>query len=50
MIEAAFDPLAAKGELSMFEHKGKWQCMDTYKEVEDMNKSWVKDPFWKIWE
>lgn len=50
MIEEAFDPLAAKGELSMYEHEGKWKCMDTYKEVEDMNKAWKNDPFWKVWE
>ncbi|MFA5871114.1 MAG: sugar phosphate nucleotidyltransferase [Parcubacteria group bacterium] len=50
MIEQAFDPMATKGELSMFEHTGKWQCMDTYKEVEELNKSWINDPFWKIWE
>lgn len=49
MIEETFDPLAIKGELSTFEHKGRWKCMDTYKEVEDMNKSWENDPFWKIW-
>lgn len=50
MIEQAFDPLAAKGELSTFEHEGKWQCMDTYKEVEELNKSWINDPFWKVWD
>jgi len=49
MIEEAFGPLALRGELSMFEHMGKWKCMDTYKEVEDLNKAWVNDPFWKIW-
>lgn len=50
MIEQAFDPLALRGELSMFEHEGKWKCMDTYKEVEELNKYWVNDPFWKIWD
>lgn len=49
MIEQAFDPLALQGELSMFEHEGKWKCMDTYKEVEELNKYWINDPFWKIW-
>jgi len=50
MIEQAFDPLALKGELSMFEHEGKWKCMDTYKEVEELNKYWINDPFWKVWD
>ena len=50
MIEQAFDPLAARGELSTFEHEGKWRCMDTYKEVEELNKIWNEDPFWKVWD
>ncbi len=50
MIEEAFIPLTEKGDLSMFEHQGKWKAMDTYKEVEEMNEYWQKDPFWKVWE
>lgn len=49
MIEQAFDPLAIRGELSTFQHDGKWKCMDTYKEVEELNKIWNEGPFWKIW-
>lgn len=49
MIEEAFDPLALSGELSVFMHTGKWKCMDTYKEVEDMNREWQRNPFWKVW-
>jgi len=49
MIEESFDPLAKGGQLSVFEHGGRWKCMDTYKEVEDMNRCWEEDPFWKIW-
>ena len=49
MIESLFPKLAVKGELSVYQHKGKWKCMDTYKEVEEMNEQWEKDPFWKIW-
>lgn len=50
MVESLFVPLAEKGELSVYTHEGKWKCMDTYKEVEEMNEHWHKDPFWKIWE
>lgn len=50
MVESIFAPLAEKGELSVYKHEGKWKCMDTYKEVEEMNEHWQKDPFWKIWE
>ncbi|PIR95904.1 MAG: glucose-1-phosphate cytidylyltransferase [Candidatus Doudnabacteria bacterium CG10_big_fil_rev_8_21_14_0_10_42_18] len=50
MIESMFIPLAKKGQLSLYHHQGKWKAMDTYKEVEEMNEYWEKDPFWKVWE
>ncbi len=49
MIEGVFGQLVIKGELSVYKHSGKWKCMDTYKEVEDLNAHWINDPFWKIW-
>lgn len=49
MIESIFPILARNGELSVYIHNGNWKCMDTYKEVEEMNDHWKKDPFWKIW-
>lgn len=50
MIESIFPTLAEKNELSVYTHQGKWKCMDTYKEMEDLNEHWQKDPFWKVWE
>lgn len=50
MIESIFPTLAEQGELSVYHHPGKWKCMDTYKEVEEMNEYWKKEPFWKVWE
>lgn len=50
MIEEIFPVLAEKNELSIYVHSGKWKCMDTHKEVDEMNEHWEKDPFWKIWE
>ncbi|MDD2757949.1 MAG: sugar phosphate nucleotidyltransferase [Patescibacteria group bacterium] len=50
MIESVFPKLAKSGQLSVFCHDGKWKCMDTHKEVEEMNEHWHKDPFWKIWD
>lgn len=50
MIESIFPKLAEESQLAVYAHKGKWKCMDTYKEVEEMNEYWHKDPFWKIWE
>ena len=49
MIEEAFVPLIEKGELSVFEHEGPWKAMDTYKDMEELNIFWQKDPFWKLW-
>jgi glucose-1-phosphate cytidylyltransferase len=49
MVEEIFIPLAKRGELSLYHHPGKWKAMDTYKDVEEMNKYWETDPFWKIW-
>lgn len=46
----ALKRIAAKKELSVYKHKGYWQCMDTYKEVEDLNKLWKQEnPPWKLW-
>lgn len=42
---------AATGELMAFKHDGFWQCMDTMREKEMLEKLWAsgKAP-WKIWE
>ena len=49
MIEEIFPKLIEDKALSVYSHAGKWKCMDTYKEVEEMNKLWDVEPFWKIW-
>jgi len=49
MIEQAFVPLAKEGKLSVLEHKGQWKAMDTYKDMEELNIFWQKDPFWRVW-
>lgn len=42
--------LSKEKQLSIFKHDGFWFCMDTYKEVEDLNKIWKsKSPPWKVW-
>ena len=50
MIEFLFPALIKGSQLSIYAHPGKWKCMDTYKEVEELNDLWHKEPFWKIWE
>ena len=49
MIESVFTPLSQQQQLSVYTHSGQWKCMDTLKEVEDLNEMWTKDPFWKVW-
>lgn len=44
------EDLAKKGELMVFEHKGNWACMDTFRDMEHLNKLWQSDKaFWKVW-
>ncbi len=45
------EQLAAKGELMSFVHSGYWQCMDTKREKDILEKLWEceKAP-WKVWE
>ena len=42
--------LSKEKQLSANKHDGFWFCMDTYKEVEDLNKIWAsKKVPWKVW-
>ena len=44
------EKLAKDGELCVFEHKGFWQCMDTYRDFEYLNNLWKENKAsWKIW-
>lgn len=46
----ALQRLAKDKQLSLYKHDQFWSCMDTYKEVEDLNKLWDSDnPPWKVW-
>lgn len=49
MIEDSFQRLIKKRQLSVFIHDGFWQAMDTYQDMEELNKLWLNDPKWKIW-
>ncbi|MBP0015933.1 MAG: glucose-1-phosphate cytidylyltransferase [Cyanobacteria bacterium SBLK] len=38
------------GELAVYEHTGFWQCMDTYREMELLNKLWINGLApWRVW-
>lgn len=45
------EELARSGELNAYQHKGFWQCMDTMREKEMLEKLWDsgKAP-WKVWD
>jgi glucose-1-phosphate cytidylyltransferase len=45
----ALKRLVKKRELSLFVHKGFWQSLDTYADLELLNALWKKNPEWKIW-
>ncbi|MDO4482991.1 MAG: glucose-1-phosphate cytidylyltransferase [Clostridia bacterium] len=44
------EKLAAQGELMSFMHRGFWQCMDTKREMDMLEKLWSKgNAPWKVW-
>ena len=46
----ALQRLAAEKQLSLYQHEDFWFCMDTIKEVEDLNKMWSSNTAaWKTW-
>jgi glucose-1-phosphate cytidylyltransferase len=41
---------ARDGQLQVFQHTGFWQCMDTYRDWENLEKLWSSGhPPWKVW-
>lgn len=45
----ALHRLVSDGQLSLYEHDGFWHSMDTYADVENLNKNWNTGPQWKVW-
>lgn len=44
------DTLARENELAVFQHRGFWQCMDTYREMQLLNELWASGAApWKTW-
>ncbi len=42
--------LAREGRIQVFPHDGFWQCMDTLKHVQELNRLWYSEEApWKIW-
>ncbi len=43
--------LALDNELMMYQHDGFWQCMDTLRDMQYLEKLWTESkPPWKVWE
>jgi len=41
---------AAEGQLHVYEHPGYWQCMDTFRDWESLEKQWQAGQApWKVW-
>ncbi len=49
--QGLLEKLAEMQQLSVYEHNGFWQCMDTYREMTVLNELWdQKKAPWKVWE
>lgn len=46
----ALKRLVKKRDLSLYIHDGFWHSMDTYPDVNNLNRLWQEDPKWKVWE
>ena len=47
---ALLERLAGMGELAVHHHRGFWQCMDTFREMQLLNDLWASgDAPWRVW-
>lgn len=45
-----FERLAAEGNISVYKHEGLWACMDSERDMGNLNRLWKnKEAFWKVW-
>jgi len=49
-MEEGLTRLADEKQLSMYVHEGFWKAVDTYKELEQLNKLWDDGRPWAVWE
>jgi len=45
----AIKRLIKKKQLSIYTHEGFWHSVDTYAELDTINRMWKEDPKWKVW-
>ena len=43
------DKIVELEELTVYKHTDFWQCMDTYRDNQFLEKMWRENPIWKIW-
>jgi len=44
------EKLTEKSQVMTYKHKGYWQCGDTVRDIDHLNKQWNEgNAFWKIW-
>ena len=49
--QAPLEMLAAAGQMQAYRHTGFWQCMDTQREKQNLEKLWAAgNAPWKVWE
>lgn len=45
-----FDELAKEKQIMVYKHSGKWECVDTERDLVHLNKLWNEGKaFWKVW-
>jgi glucose-1-phosphate cytidylyltransferase len=49
-MENGLIKMAKEGQLSVYKHDGFWKGMDTYREMEELNKLWEESRPWAVWE
>jgi len=49
-VEEPFNILAENKKMGVYYHKGNFGAIDTYKDLEDLNRIWANKPFWRVWE
>jgi glucose-1-phosphate cytidylyltransferase len=47
--QGPMERLAAEGQLMAYYHPNFWQCMDTLRDVQYLNKIWENGAPWKVW-
>jgi len=46
----AMEKLALDGEVMTYKHKGFWECADTVRDIDNLNRLWkTGNPLWKVW-